>query len=98
MVVSTKSKGIKVKIVFVRNHNKKSECLYVLSTDISLNASEIIRIYGNRWSIEVFFKASRSFMKLGKEFQGRSYDRIYQHLRKYLQFPFRLCLQNALSC
>lgn len=79
IVVSTKKQGIKVKIVFVRNRNKKSECLYILSTDISLNASEIIRIYGNRWSIEVFFKASKSFMKLGKEFQGRSYDMMVSH-------------------
>lgn len=79
IVVSTKREGIKVKIVFVRNRNKKSECLYVLSTDISLNASEIVRIYGNRWSIEVFFKASKSFMKLGKEFQGRSYDMMVSH-------------------
>lgn len=78
IVVSTK-KGIKVKIVFVRNRNKKSEWLYVLSTDISLSDSEIIRIYGNRWSIEVFFKASKSLMKLGNEFQGRSYDMMVCH-------------------
>lgn len=78
IVVSTK-KGIKVKIVFVRNRNKKSEWLYVLSTDIGLSDSEIIRIYGNRWSIEVFFKASKSLMKLGNEFQGRSYDMMVSH-------------------
>lgn len=79
IVVSTKKEGIKVKIVFVRNRNKKSEWLYVLSTDLSLSDSEIIRVYGNRWSIEVFFKASKSFMKLGKEFQGRSYDMMISH-------------------
>lgn len=42
--------GILVKIVFVRNRNKKSECLYLLSTDCSQAESEIVRIYGNRWS------------------------------------------------
>ena len=72
LVVTTKT-GIPVKIVFVRNRNKKSECLYLLSTDTSLNNAEIVRIYGNRWSIEYFFKASKSFLKLGSKFQSRSY-------------------------
>ena len=72
LVVTTKT-GIPVKIIFVRNRNKKSECLYLLSTDTSLKDTEIVRIYGNRWSIECFFKASKSFLKLGSEFQSRSY-------------------------
>lgn len=78
LCVSTKN-GIPVKIVFVRNRNKKSECLYLLSTDKSLSDSEIVRTYGNRWSIEVFFKASKSYMKLGTEFQSRSYDAMISH-------------------
>ena len=57
----------------IRNRNKKSECLYLLSTDTSLKDTEIVRIYGNRWSIECFFKTSKSFLKLGSEFQSRSY-------------------------
>lgn len=60
LVVTTKA-GIPVKIVFVRNRNKKSECLYILSTNISLSDAEIVRIYGNRWSIECFFKSSFMF-------------------------------------
>jgi hypothetical protein len=78
LLVTTKD-GIPVKIVVVRNRNKKSECLYLLSTDCSLSDAEIVRIYGNRWSIEVFFKASKSFMKLGTEFQSRSFDAIVSH-------------------
>ena len=50
LVVTTKT-GIPVKIVFVRNRNKKSECLYLLGTDTSLNDAEIVRIYGNRWNV-----------------------------------------------
>ena len=76
--VTTKN-GIPVKIVFVRNRNKKSECLYLLSTNTMLSDSEIVRIYGNRWSIECFFKASKSFMKLGTEFQCRSYSAMVSH-------------------
>ena len=47
MVVYTKKHHIPVKIVFVRNRNKRSECLYILSTDIELSDAEMIRIYGN---------------------------------------------------
>ena len=78
LCVTTKT-GIPVKIVFVRNRNKKSECLYLLSTDCCLSDAEIVRIYGNRWSIECFFKASKSFMKLGTEFQSRSYYAMVSH-------------------
>lgn len=78
LMVTTKT-GIPVKIVFVRNRNKKSECLYILSTDCSLDNAEIVRIYGNRWSIECFFKSSKSFLKLGTEFQSRTYDAMVNH-------------------
>lgn len=78
LYVTTK-KGISVKIVFVRNRNKKSECLYILSTDTMLSDSEIVRIYGNRWSIECFFKTSKSFLKLGTEFQCRNYNATISH-------------------
>ena len=47
--------------------------------DTSLNNAEIVRIYGNRWSIECFFKASKSFLKLGSEFQSRSYGAMVSH-------------------
>ena len=78
IVVTTKT-GIPAKIVFVRNRNKKSECLYILSTDVSLSDAEIVRIYGNRWSIECFFKSSKSFLKLGTEFQSHNYGAMVSH-------------------
>lgn len=78
LIVTTKT-GIPVKIVFVRNRNKKSECLYILSTDVSLSDAEIVRIYGNRWSIECFFKSSKSFLKLGTEFQSHNYGAMVSH-------------------
>lgn len=78
LCVTTKN-GIPVKIVFVRNRNKKSECLYLLSTDCSLSDAEVVRIYGNRWSIECFFKAAKSYLKLGTEFQSRSFDAMVSH-------------------
>ena len=77
VIVFTPKHHIPVKIVFVQNRNKKSECL--MSTDCRLNEAEIVRIYGNRWSIKVFFKTVKSFFKLGTKFQSRSYDTIVSH-------------------
>jgi hypothetical protein len=68
-----------LKIVFVRNRNKKSECFYILSTNCSPDGAEIVRIYGNRWSIEYLFKSSKSFLKLGAEFKSRTYDAMVSH-------------------
>jgi hypothetical protein len=72
-------KCIDVKIVFVRNRNKKSDWIALISTDTSLSAEEIIRIYGKRWEIEVFFKMNKTYLKLAKEFQGRSFDQLASH-------------------
>ena len=67
-----------VKIVFVKDRHS-SNWLAVLSTDTTLSNEEIIRIYGKRWDIEVFFKVSKSYLALAKEFQGRSYDMMLAH-------------------
>ena len=66
--------GIPVKLVYVRNRNKKSEYIVILTTDCSLSDSEVIRTYGSRQTIEVFFRAAKSLPDLGDEFQGLSYD------------------------
>ena len=72
--VKTKYQKIAVKLVFVRNRNKKSEYIVILSTDCILSDNEIVRIYGARWSIECCFKVCKSLLKLGTEFHGISYD------------------------
>ena len=41
-----------------------------------MSSEEIVRTYGNRWSIELFFRTSKSLLDLGSEFQGLSYDMI----------------------
>ncbi len=69
---------ISVKIVFVKDRRSKN-WLAVLSTDMSITDEEIIRIYGKRWDIEVFFKVVKSYLALAKEFQGRSYDMMVAH-------------------
>lgn len=74
VVVYTKKHRIPVKLVFIRNRNKPDEYIVLLSTDCSLPDCEIVRRYGNRWPIECCFKVCKSLLKLGKEFQGVSYD------------------------
>jgi hypothetical protein len=69
---------VEVKIVFVKDRHSKN-WLAVLSTNTTISDEEIIRIYGKRWDIEVFFKVVKSYLALAKEFQGRSYDMMIAH-------------------
>ncbi|KGR91497.1 transposase [Ureibacillus massiliensis 4400831 = CIP 108448 = CCUG 49529] len=78
-IQTTMANGVQVKVVFIQNRNKKSEWLAILSTDCTLSEQEIVRIYGMRWDIEVFFKTTKSLLRLQKEFQGMSYDLLISH-------------------
>lgn len=77
VIVETKQKQ-EVKIVFVR-HRHKRDWLAIISTKIDLPACEIVRIYGKRWDIEVFFKMMKHHLNLEKETQLRDYDGIVGH-------------------
>jgi hypothetical protein len=68
-----------VKIVFVKNRNKKRCWLAILSTDILLSDAEIVRIYGKRWDIEVFFKIMKSCLNLNHEVELRNYYGMIAH-------------------
>lgn len=77
--IDDQGQDIKARIVFVRDRNRSKQWLALLSTDIDLPEEEIVRIYGKRWDIEVFFKMNKSYFRLAKEFQGRSYDMMFAH-------------------
>lgn len=80
MIEVVKDGGIiPAKVVYVRNRNKKKDCLCLISTDISLNEEEIIRIYRKRWDTEVFFKVCKSYLNLSKECNALSYDAMTAH-------------------
>jgi hypothetical protein len=66
---------VAAKIVFVRDRGSK-KWLALLSTDTTLAAEEIIKLYRRRWDIEVFFKMAKSFLNLAKEVQSRSFDAL----------------------
>lgn len=76
---NVKGEDMKAKIIFVRDRRNKKNWLALLSTDLDVEDEEIIRIYGKRWDIEVFFKMTKSYLRLAKEFQGRSYDMMVAH-------------------
>lgn len=78
-ITTTLSGDIPVKIVFVQHRSKKREWLAILSTDVTLEEEEIIRLYGIRWDIENFFKCTKSLLQLGKEFQERCFDMLISH-------------------
>ncbi len=77
-IVETKY-GQKVKIVFVRHRHKRA-WLAILSTKTDLPNEEIVRIYGKRWDIEVFFKMEKHHLNLEKEVQLRDFDGIIGHI------------------
>jgi hypothetical protein len=44
-----------------------------------LSDADIVRIYGKRWDIEVFFKMAKQHLKLAKEIQCRDFDALIAH-------------------
>ena len=62
-----------VRLLFVSDSKKDWQVL--LSTDLELNASEILTYYSRRWAIEVFFKDAKQMLNMGKE-QTRTFDAV----------------------
>lgn len=82
-----------VKIVFVR-HRSKKDWLAILSTDISLPDEEVVRTYGKRWDIEVFFKMAKQHLRMDNEIQSRRFDALVAHVSivflRYLFISWRM--------
>ena len=78
--VKVKINGVDAKIVCVKNRNNRKDWIAIICTNTDLSEEEIISIYGKRWDIEVFFKTCKSFLKLGKEYHGLSYDALTAHV------------------
>lgn len=71
---------IPAKLVYVRNRNNRKDWIALICTDMDLSEEEIIRIYGKRWDIEVFFKTCKSYLRLQKECHSLSYDAMTAHV------------------
>ena len=77
-VIVTLSDGNSARIIFV-SCDKKRGWLALLATDTEITGEEMIRLYGKRWDIEVFFKMCKQHLKLAKEIQIRDYDGLIAH-------------------
>jgi hypothetical protein len=77
-VVVQMNNGPIVRVVFIRHRHNRS-WLALITTKLDLPEEEVIRIYGKRWDIEVFFKMAKSYLNLEKEVQLRDYDGLVGH-------------------
>ena len=71
---------VSAKIVCVRNKRNKKDWIAFICTNPGLSEEEIIRIYGKRWQIEVFFKTCKSNLQLIGECHSLSYDALTAHV------------------
>ena len=79
-VMIGKDQKIPAKIVCVRNKRNKKDWIAFICTNPDLSEEEIIRIYGKRWQIEVFFKTCKSYLNLVGECHSLSYDALTAHV------------------
>jgi hypothetical protein len=96
VLIGNDSKGnpVPARILFIRDRNRSKKWLALLTTDLELTDKEIIQTYGKRWNIEVFFKTTKSFLNLAKEFQGRNYDSMVAHTTIVFCRYLMLALEN----
>ena len=57
-----------------------NDWLAIICTDPTFSEEDIIRIYGKRWQIEVFFKTCKSMLNLIDECHSSSYDALTTHV------------------
>jgi hypothetical protein len=67
--------GTPFSITFVQDKRNKRDWLAIGTTDLSLPPREVISLYSQRWSIEVFFKTVKSHLGF-TDCQSRSFDSI----------------------
>ena len=72
--------ALPARIVCVRNKSNRKDWLALISTDTNLSEEELIRVYGKRWQIEVFFKTCKSMLNLIGECHSLSYDALTAHV------------------
>ena len=62
-IIAYTNKNLRVRLVFVKARNSK-DWICIVSTDLNLSPEKVIELYGRRWSIEVAFKAQKSYLSL----------------------------------
>lgn len=82
------------KLVYVRDKANRKKWIALLSTDTSMTEDEIVALYGKRWDIETFFKVIKSYLRLEKEFQVRSFDALTAHTAIVMSRYILLSIEN----
>jgi hypothetical protein len=97
--VSVEKDGITLpaRIIYVRNRSNRKDYLAIITTDMTTDENEIIRIYGKRWDIEVFFKVCKSYLKLGGECRSLSYDAMTAHVAVVFTRYMMLSVQKRIN-
>ena len=95
--VTSDGETIPAKVVFVRNRSNRKEYLCLITTDTELSEDEIIRLYGKRWDIEVFFKVCKSYLKLSSGCNSLSYDAMTAHTAIVFARYMMLSVENRKS-
>ncbi len=68
--------NLSLRIVYVRNKHNPKEWIALLTTDMHLPEEEILRLYGLRWEIEVFFRTMKQHLGFSNGVQVRDFDSI----------------------
>ena len=71
--------GIPCRLVYVRNRGNRKDWIAILTTDMDLTPEDVLTLYGKRWSIEVFLKTCKTYLRFTGEFQQVSYEAITAH-------------------
>ena len=56
--------AIPVKLVFVRNRNKRQDYLILVSTDVNLSEEELIQTYGKRWNMDALIMVLKKLVSM----------------------------------
>ena len=62
-VAVKEGREVPVRLVYIANRNNPRDYLVLVTTDMSLREDEVIRNYGKRWGIDVFFKVCKSYLR-----------------------------------
>lgn len=79
-VTDSDGNSIPARLVYARNHSNKKKWVCFISTDMRISEEDILRIYTIRWATEVYFRVSKSYLKLRTECHSTSYDAITAHM------------------
>lgn len=95
--VTRDGRSIPVRLVYVRNRSSRKDYLCLISTNTDIDENAIIRIYGKRWQIEVFFKVCKSYIGLASECCSLSYYAMSAHVAVVFARCMLLAVENRES-